>query len=215
MPRVSDHDARRRQVAAAVADLVAADGLDGVTVARTAAAAGMSVGLVQHYFATKDDMLLFAFTHVRSQIDTRVDAAVAAGVETGARIEHVLREALGELLPLDGRRRRECRVTLAFAGRTVDNARLAEVLRASTDAVRARLAQAIHNGKECGEVPVGTDDRVEAVRLFALVDGLALHAYTAPDMADDARAALAGHLQGLFPGRCLHRARGEDVGGGQ
>ncbi len=185
-----------------MADLVATDGLDAVTVARTAAAAGMSVGLVQHYFTSKDDMLLFAFTHIREQILARVDTGVAAGDRSRARIEHVLLDALAELLPLDGRRRRECRVTLAFAGRTVDNARLAEVLRTSTDGIRGRLATAIHNGKECGEVPDDTDERVEALRLLALVDGLALHAYTAPETATVARTALADHLRAVFPGPC-------------
>ncbi|GAA0929011.1 TetR/AcrR family transcriptional regulator [Virgisporangium aurantiacum] len=206
MPRIADHDARRRQVAAAVADLVASDGLDGVTVARTAATAGISVGLVQHYFKSKDDMLLFAFTHVRDRIDARVAEGVAAGVRSGARIEHVLLDALGELLPLDERRHRECRVTLAFAGRTVDNPRLAEALNAGAEGVRARLAEAIHNGKECGEVPVETDDRLEAVRLLSLVDGLALHAFTGPGSVspDAARAALARHLGTLFPGPCHH-----------
>jgi AcrR family transcriptional regulator len=206
MPRVADHDARRRQVAAAVADLVASDGLDGVTVARTAARAGFSVGLVQHYFRSKDDMLLFAFTHVRDRIDARVADGVAAGERAGARIEHVLLDALGELLPLDERRRSECRVTLAFAGRAVDNPRLAEALRTGAESVRERLAQAVRNGKECGEVPVETDDRVEAVRLLSLVDGLALHAFTGPGIVspDVARAALARHLAGVFPGPCNH-----------
>lgn len=199
MPRTADHDARRRQVAAAVADLVADDGLDGVTVARTAKRAGISVGLVQHYFPAKDDMLLFAFTHMRERIDGRIAERVAAGARVGARIEHVLLDALAELLPLDGRRRRECRVTLAFAGRTVDNPRLAEALRAGADTVRARLAEAVHNGKECGEVPDATDPQWEAVRLLSLVDGLALHAYTGVVAA---REVLAGHLSGVFPGEC-------------
>ncbi|GAA1040362.1 TetR/AcrR family transcriptional regulator [Virgisporangium ochraceum] len=209
MPRVSDHDARRRQVAAAVAGLVDTEDLDGVTVARTAAAAGISVGLVQHYFATKDDMLLFAYAHVREQIEARVATAVDAGAGSGARIEHVLLDALGELLPLDGRRRRECRVMLAFAGRTLDSPRLTEVLRASADSVRERLAVAIHNGKECGEVPAATDDHAESVRLLAVVDGLALHAYVAPDTvtAEAAHSALADHLRALFPGPCRQPRR--------
>jgi hypothetical protein len=131
---------------------------------------------------------------------------VAAGDESGARIEHVLLDALAELLPLDRRRRRECRVTLAFAGRTLDNPRLAEVQRASADGVRGRLAGAVGNGKKCGEVPPETDAHLEAVRLLALVDGLALHCYAAPDTVapDTARAALAAHLRALFPGPCHH-----------
>jgi AcrR family transcriptional regulator len=203
MPRVADHDARRRQVAEAVAALVADGGLDAVTVARTAAAAGISVGLVQHYFPSKDDMLLYAFTHTRGLIERRVELDAERADAAGARIEHILLEALTQLLPLDEARRREARVALAFTGRAVENPRLAEALRASNAHLRGRLAQAIRNGEECGEVPQGTDAEVEAARLLSAVDGLVLHLYADP-AALSAEAALADHLARLFPGPCHH-----------
>ncbi|GIJ44182.1 TetR family transcriptional regulator [Virgisporangium aliadipatigenens] len=207
MPRTADHDARRRQVAEAVAQLVATDGFDAVTVARTAAAAGISVGLVQHYFPSKDEMLLHAFTLARERIERRVHDEVERADRAGARIEHILRDALAELLPLDARRRRECRVELAFTGRAIDNPRLAEALGRSNAHVRAQLAQAVHNGKECGEVEPAVDGNAAAQRLLALVDGLRLHAYTEPDTvtADAARDALADQLARVFTGRCHHR----------
>jgi AcrR family transcriptional regulator len=207
MPRTADHDARRRQVAEAVEELVATEGLDAVTVARTAAAAGISVGLVQHYFASKDDMLLHAFTHGRERIEQRVHADVQRADRSGARIEHILLGALAELLPLDARRRRECRVELAFAGRAVDNPRLAEALSLSNTHIRAQLAQAVDNGKECGEVSPDTDAREAAARLLALLDGLKLHAFTEPRTMPPgaAGAALADHLARVFTGPCTHR----------
>lgn len=204
MPRVADHDARRRQVAEAVEQLIADDGLDGVTVARTAAAAGISVGLVQHYFPSKDDMLLHTFTVVRNRIEQRVIVDAQRADDAGARIEQILLAGLSDMLPFDDARRRECRVVLAFTGRTVDSPQLAEALRASNGHLRTLLAQAIRNGKECGEVPRATAEHTEAVRVFAHLDGLVLHSYTDPETMplEAAKAALADHLHRLFPGPC-------------
>ena len=199
MPRTADHDARRRQVADAVEKLVADEGLDAVTVARTAAAAGISVGLVQRYFPAKDDMLLHTFTAVRQRIEQRVMAGVRDAVD--ARVEDILRTALAELLPLDAVRRRECRVVLAFTGRAIGNDHLTGALRAGNAHLRALLAQAIHNGKECGEVPAETDAPAAAAQLLATVDGLALHTYTDPGVVH-ATAVLAEHLRRVFPGHC-------------
>jgi AcrR family transcriptional regulator len=56
MAREEYHALRRQQVAEAVERLVAAHGLDAVTIAKTAAEAGVSVGLVQHYFATSPNV---------------------------------------------------------------------------------------------------------------------------------------------------------------
>lgn len=209
MPRVADHDARRLQVAAAVEQLIAQDGLDGVTVARTAAAAGISVGLVQHYFPSKDDMLLHTFTAVRNRIEQRVMADAQRAGDAGARIEQILLAALADLLPFDDVRRRECRVVLAFTGRTVDSPPLAEALRASNAHLRALLAQAIHNGKECGEVPPATAEHTEAARVYAHLDGLILHSYTDPQTmpVETAKTALAEHLHRLFPGPCRQPRR--------
>lgn len=204
MPRVADHDARRRQVADAVERLIADDGYDGVTVARTAAAAGISVGLVQHYFPSKDDMLLHTFTLMRERVDARVMSGVQRDDNAGARIERILFVALSEMLPLDEARRRECRVSLAFTGRAVESPRLATALKASYTANRAELTRAIRNGKECGEVPEATSPENEAARLLAHVDGLVLHSYfdPAPAIVEE---ALAAHLSRLFPGPCNHR----------
>jgi AcrR family transcriptional regulator len=207
MVRTADHEARRRQVAEAVEHLVASEGFEAVTVARTAAVAGISVGLVQHYFQSKDDMLLHAFTHARNRTEQRVLADAQRADLAGARIEHILLDALSELLPLDERRRRECRVELAFTGRVVDNPRLAQALGRSNAHVRAMLAQAIRNGKECGEVTAATDEDAAAARILATLDGLKLHAYTEPETMTPAaaRSALAEPLGWVFTGPCNHR----------
>lgn len=198
------HALRRRQVAEAVERLVAAHGLDGVTVAKTAAEAGVSVGLVQHYFASKDDLLRYAYTQVTERALARAIKQAEEMDRHHGRIQEVLQHALAERLPLDEARRTEWRVAFAFATRAVDNPHLAAVRNHTEAQIRARLAQAIGNGKKCGEVRKHTDPAAQAARLLAYVDGLALYASLDPTAlpATMALAALHDHLSGIFPGRC-------------
>lgn len=214
MPRIADHEQRRRQIAVAVCDLIAERGFDAVTVARTAAAAGISVGLVQHYFPTKDEMLLHAFAHVSSSIRSRIDERIRAGAEHRRPISRVLAEALAQFLPLDAERRAEYRVSRAFAGRALDSPALAEIDAATARARLDELAQAVRNGKECGEVAEEVDPRPAAVRLAAVTEGLALQVYRAPGELDEtALAIIEAELAVVFTGECRQYAPRADRAG--
>ena len=57
MPRRVDHQLRRKQLADAVMRLAATEGLEEVSLRHVAAEAGVSTGMVQHYFRTKDEMM--------------------------------------------------------------------------------------------------------------------------------------------------------------
>ena len=57
MPKIVDHDERRRMIAAAVTDIAATDGLGDVSFRTVAERAGVSVSLVQHYFGDKANLL--------------------------------------------------------------------------------------------------------------------------------------------------------------
>lgn len=204
MPRIVDHEARRRQIAGSVERLVATDGIDGVTIARTAAQAGVSVGLVQHYFDSKDEMLLASFRQIRAGVDQRILTMRQRSEQAGARIEQMLVDGLAELLPLDAVRRREGRATLAFMARSFDNPELAATLRSGNRGVRAQISEALQNALECGELPEPVDYDREAGRLLATVDGLALHCHADRKAmpARTAHAALASEVARMLPGRC-------------
>ncbi|MBA0050135.1 TetR family transcriptional regulator [Streptomyces sp. AJS327] len=212
MPRTADHEERRSQIAAAVCQLIAEAGLDAVTIARTAATAGMSVGLVQHYFRSKDEMLLHAFRTVTARVRHRAEDRIRAGVAHQRPIAHVMAGVLAELVPLDETRRAEFRVTRAFAGRALDAPALAEVDVETARQLRADVARAVHNGKECGEVPPELDPWPAAVRLTAVAEGLAAQVYRDPDGVNELSAAelaasvLTTELATVFTGECRQYA---------
>lgn len=60
MPRVVDHEQRRREIAYGVLVVVAQGGIAAVSLRSVAKAAGVSMGRVQHYFASKDELVQHA-----------------------------------------------------------------------------------------------------------------------------------------------------------
>ncbi|WP_030682886.1 TetR/AcrR family transcriptional regulator [Streptomyces sp. NRRL B-1347] len=216
MPRVADHDARQGQITDAVQRLIVRDGLTAVTVARTAAEAGVSVGLVQHYFTAKDEMLLATFTRVNARFTARVEELVDRGEAEGRTIAAMLRQALAELMPLDEARRAEFLVRLAFADQAAHNSRLAAVQSRTLAGIRTRVARAIENGTACGEVAQGVDATGQALRIVACAEGLALHAHIDPGGTPEPAvlAALGDQLDHVFTGTCRRAQRRERDGEG-
>jgi AcrR family transcriptional regulator len=166
MPKQVDHEARRRQIADAVCRLVGEHGLEAVSLRHVAAEAGVSMGQVQHYFATKDEMLLFTFRTIGEHVEQRIAAAVS-GHETP---RAVLRALLVELLPLSEPARAEAPVLAAFLARAVVEPALARGLADGATAMAGFVAGHI-TGPDL-------DPQREARTLLALVDGLMLQLLT-------------------------------------
>jgi AcrR family transcriptional regulator len=211
MPRTADHELRRDQMAAAVHRLIAHDGIDAATMAAVAREAGFSVGLVQHYFQSKDDLLLFAYRRMTEDRLARVASLVADGEAAEQPIRAILLRCMPELWPLDEHRRGEFRVDRAFHARSLDNPTVAEVARQTTATIRGQIARAVDNGKECGEVRGDTDAELASLELAALIDGLADDLYREPERpvgerttTGAAETILETRLAQYFPGECRH-----------
>jgi AcrR family transcriptional regulator len=153
----------------ALLDITAQHGLEQVSVRQVAAAAGVSIGTVQHHFPTKDAMVTAAFTEVVRRIRERV-----AGVALGPDVHRNLTAVLRELLPLDERRATEVRIQVAFAARAATTPSLATLQAGILAEVGEAIAGAIARAGR-GAVPP-EEARALARIALAAVDGLALHA---------------------------------------
>lgn len=206
MPRTADHDLRRAQIAAAVQRMIAHAGFDAATMAAVAREAGISVGLVQHYFKSKDELLLFAYERMTADQLARVGRLIAAGEADHQPIRAILLRCMPELWPLDDARRGEYRVGRVFRARSLDNPTIAEVARQTAAIVHSQIARAVANGKECGEVEPETDPDLAALELAALIEGLADDLYREPErnVGEAAAAILQARLEHYFPGECRH-----------
>jgi AcrR family transcriptional regulator len=172
MPKIVDHDARRAELAAAVWRLASREGLDAVTMRGVAAEAGWSTGAVAHYFADKEELVLFAFETVADRVGRRIVRAA----EQGRGPLELVRGQLVEGLPLDAERRAEVRLWFAFLALAETRPRLARAGREAYREWRDRIAETLHDGQRQGLVDEAIDPAREAAALVALVDGLAIQA---------------------------------------
>ncbi len=77
--RKVDHDSRREEVAAAAARLIAEQGLDALTTRALAKQLGCSIGVLSHYFNSKEDIVIAAFNWADLRIDARMQEAMLGG----------------------------------------------------------------------------------------------------------------------------------------
>ncbi|MFF0637965.1 TetR/AcrR family transcriptional regulator [Nocardia sp. NPDC004151] len=114
VPRLVDHEQRRRQITDAVRRVIVRGGLEAVTFQSVAAEAEISVRLVQYHFGTKKDFLLATHRSVMEDAGARFTHRwTALGADATPR--EAIRAVLTELLPLDDQRREEVVVLGAFA----------------------------------------------------------------------------------------------------
>jgi AcrR family transcriptional regulator len=198
MPKQVDHEARRQQIAEAVCRLAAREGLEAVSLRHVAAEAGVSMGLVQHYFSTKDQMLLFAFHTMGERFEKRMVESAAALPQPHT-TRSLLRAMLVEMLPLSEDARAVGPLWIAFLSRAMVEPGLAGQLRASGGALREFVRDQLREAKRAGEIPSGLDPDLETATLLALVDGLMAHALIDPGLAETARRTLDYHLDRIFP----------------
>lgn len=200
MARTADHAARRAQISRAAVDIALEQELAKLTVATCARVAGVSVGLVQHYFPTKEALMRRAYEDLLGAVDDRVVELVEAGERQGRPIREMVVDALGQLLPLDDARRAECIARDEFQALAGRHPELAEVAVEHQRSHRDRVRHVVDNAKECGEVVRDADSEGLADDLWATVVGIGAAALL--DESFPAPALLEAAAKRTFPGEC-------------
>lgn len=135
MPKIVDHDQRRMELVDATWRIIAEKGLDGATMRDIAAEAGFANGALKPYFPSKDRLLDFAFEHIFSQTNRRMEAATAGLTGLAA-----LRAYCHEILPLDDEKLSEARVAVAFWQKALQDPAKAALHNRSMEQWRESLA---------------------------------------------------------------------------
>lgn len=188
----AEPDARRLSLIEATARVLAAQGAAGASVRVIAVEAGVSPGLVSHYFDGVDALIAATYAHVGERVSTALDAGVAAAGP-------------------DPRARLDAYVIASFHPPIADPGLLATWL-AFWSLVKARPGiAALHDDiyaayrrdleallLECGVAPA--DLRLTAIAITALVDGLWLELCLSPTTftADEARGIAGRQIAALL-----------------
>lgn len=186
MPRQVDHDARRTEIVQGVWQVIARDGLAAVSMRNVAAAARISVGRIQHYFTSKDE-LVRASARAMIEVGTdryREDTRDAPAIDR-------LREALGHPLRRAAEQGPGIAIWYAYLTAAATDPQIAAVL-AEGKRGQERLVAGLL--RELG-TPARSSLR-EARALTALADGLTERVLIQDLSAREALAVLGARLPG-------------------
>lgn len=196
MPKLVDHDDRRREITDAGRRVIARDGLRSATFQSVAAEAGVSVRLVQYYFGTKRDVLLAIHRAVAADAGGRISRGLAA-LGAHASAFEIVRALLVELLPVDAARRQDAVVLGAFHAEALTGGEVSPddttgAPRFLTDTIAAELRR-LGDGDEAADL--------DARLVVAAAAGLAQQMLVDPEVTDRADLLLDHLLQRFLPGR--------------
>jgi TetR/AcrR family transcriptional regulator, transcriptional repressor of bet genes len=193
MPKVVDHEERRREIAYAVWHLIAARGIEGVTQRAVAAEAGISVGRIQHYFASKEEMVRYG---CRALIDAGADAHRER--TSGAGPVEALRDLVTHAIPRTDAFRIGTTVWYAYLAKSVDAPELAAILREAKRGEEEEAARLLREVWGAGRSDRDLD--AAARRLLSTADGLAARVLIGQLAVSEAVDVLEKDLRSLMEG---------------
>ncbi len=173
--RREGEERRREDLIAAALDLIAEGGTQAATVRAIAERAGVTPGLIRHYFDSKDDLILAAYATLMDRL-TEEAAAVLEGApeHPRARLAAFVRAAVTPPV-VDAR---AMGLWAGFIHRVQADPAMRAVHRESYLTFRDRLQGLI---SACGVA----DARAAAIACNAVIDGLWLEGSALPDAFDE------------------------------
>ncbi|WP_031469224.1 TetR/AcrR family transcriptional regulator [Sciscionella sediminilitoris] len=188
MPKQVDHAQRRQLLAEAMWRLAHRDGVEAVSVRAVAAESGVSIGTVQHYFKTKDELLEFAVSTVNAKVDDRIRQLLTEQTEPRASLETML----SAMLPGEQYGIIEGQFLWTLQLRAATRPGSGAQLRAAGAEFEQNLAASLR------EHTRSADPELDATTLLALLEGLIAQCLQGRRTAGEARTVLAAALDRLF-----------------
>ncbi|KOP77679.1 TetR/AcrR family transcriptional regulator [Cytobacillus solani] len=180
MPKIVDHEKRRKQIAEATWRVILNLGMEGATVRNIAKEAGLSLGALRHYFSTQDELLVYAMDLVKEQATVRINEITRKDLPP----KEMILSILLQMVPINEETMAEMEVWIAF----IAHARHREdIFNIKDDGVFNGIKKLVDSMDQYGLLRKELDIAVETERLYALIDGIALHALLEPKRVDKER----------------------------
>lgn len=167
MPKRVDHEKRRQEIVAETWSLLAAQGFAATSMRDIAKKMNMAHGAINHYFSTKDDLLLASYEFVFQRTERRYAERVEEQLGLAA-----LRSLAEEMMPISVEQQLEARILLAFWDKCVVSSRFAEVHHAGITRYISLFEEHLAEACRRGDLPPGMDLSSAARSLVSYLTGL-------------------------------------------
>jgi AcrR family transcriptional regulator len=172
-----NYEAKRADIAKAAFDVILRQGLAATTLSDIAREMGYTTGVLRHYFADKDELLLYAKNALFDQQFERASRAAATRVGL-----EKLRAMAREVLPLDAGAVDRYRLLATFNGHAIGNERLMLIQHRRNERHWQFFAEQITALQAEGILPSALDARLQGCAILALADGLAEETMMCPNV---------------------------------
>lgn len=191
MPKIVDHEQRRGEIVLALWQVIYERGIDGVSFRAVAEAAEVSIGRVQHYFTSKDELVVLGCRAMVSAAEDDHGPGVSPREPRRARDE--LTSFLCAPLPLTEELRVGSSVWATYLAKSVSHPGIAAVVAEAMQArveVTARLLAAARGAGEAASEAGAERVRSAALGLVSLSEGLNTRVLARALGADEAAALI-------------------------
>ncbi|MBC5636822.1 TetR family transcriptional regulator [Ornithinibacillus sp. BX22] len=196
MPKIIDHHKRKVRIAEATWKVIVDEGIEQASVRKIAKAAGLSTGSLRHYFSSQSELLRFSMEMVSERV---IERAKAREYSEDISPLEFLTEGVYEVLPVNEERKIEMEVWLAFSAKVLVDSTLRELSNKVYSDMHQGLKNVVLALQSLQYAKDGLDLELEANRLHAIVDGMAMHHLLNPEhfTHDEMIQTLKYHLQSL------------------
>ncbi|MFK4087950.1 TetR/AcrR family transcriptional regulator [Kribbella sp. NPDC020789] len=195
VPRDDAPSERRTAIARVVWRIAADRGLDAVSMRAVAAAAGVSVRVVQYHFGTKHQLLVDSLELLHRTNEQLAAERIQGDLQDP---KALLAAILDEFLPLDEHRRLSLRALAGYYARSLTDPALAAVFLTGDRALEGFIGLILQQAAGRGLLRAGVHVESTADLLVAGVTGLALDVVHGTRSARDVREIIARQLDQLF-----------------
>jgi AcrR family transcriptional regulator len=175
VPKIVDHELRRQELLAATWRVIARTGIVGVTTREIAREAGVSTGVLAHYFADKEELLAAALRLSHQQVYARIRERTQGLLGLDA-----IRALMLEALPLDSERLLEAQIEINFLSLALGNSGLRDLQHEEFERFWDALHYRVCEAQKLGHIPAGADPSDITHELVILVEGLSQEAVLYP-----------------------------------
>jgi AcrR family transcriptional regulator len=178
VPKIVDHEQRRQELLAATWRVIARAGIIGVTTREIAREAGVSTGVLAHYFADKEELLAAALRLSHQQVYARIRERTQGLLGIDA-----IRVVMLEALPLDEQRMLEAQIEMSFLSLALGNSGLRELQHEEFERFWDTLHYRVCEAQKLGQIWAGSDPSDITHELMILVEGMSQEAVLYPSRA--------------------------------
>jgi AcrR family transcriptional regulator len=164
---------RHQEILNAAAKVITERGLNETRISDIAERAGVSPGLILYYFESKDRLLSDALTYTNDRFYLETSRELRRISDARNRLDRFIQLSVPGLLP-EFERLEEWALWIEIWVRALRDPEMAKDREVLDKRWRAQIADIIRHGQETGEFPVTDAPDDLALRLGALIDGLAI-----------------------------------------